>query len=163
MDTKKIFLTSQSLTAKKRFRFTQSCAKRCRSCLPPTLTVLDAGALKAWLSPVTGHKIQDARVAIIGCNRLGREVARCLANSGVCSGPSGRVIFIDGGDTLRTGTGCGAWSRNSDIAGVERGAGISSGEHGCPKIGVHIKLQATPQRLPSGSLEVKRIRSSVLW
>lgn len=43
------------------------------------------------------------RTGVVGCNRLGREVARCLALSGACSGTRGRMAFIDSRDAFCPG------------------------------------------------------------
>ncbi|CAN0255593.1 unnamed protein product [Ectocarpus sp. 4 AP-2014] len=54
--------------------------------------------LQAWLGTDLSNKFASARIAMIGCGRLGRDVARCLLHTGACTNPRGRMVFIDHGD-----------------------------------------------------------------
>ncbi|CAM9422327.1 unnamed protein product [Ectocarpus sp. 12 AP-2014] len=54
--------------------------------------------LQAWLGTDLSNKFASARIAVIGCGRLGRDVARCLLHTGACTNPRGRMVFIDHGD-----------------------------------------------------------------
>ncbi|CAB1111090.1 unnamed protein product [Ectocarpus sp. CCAP 1310/34] len=54
--------------------------------------------VQAWLGTDLNNKFASARIAVIGCGRLGRDVARCLLHTGACTNPRGRMVFIDHGD-----------------------------------------------------------------
>lgn len=62
-------------------------------------TTVDTPSLEAWLGPDVCENVAGARVAVIGCGRLGRDVVRCLLLTGACTEPRGRMVFIDHGDT----------------------------------------------------------------
>lgn len=61
-------------------------------------TAVDASSLEAWLGPDVCENVASARVAVIGCGRLGRDVVRCLLLTGACTEPRGRMVLIDHGD-----------------------------------------------------------------
>ncbi|CAM9606563.1 unnamed protein product, partial [Hapterophycus canaliculatus] len=69
-----------------------------------TIQTVDPPLLEAWLGSDLNNIVAGARVAVIGCGHLGRDVARCLLLSGACTGPRGRMVFIDhGGFTSSSG------------------------------------------------------------
>ncbi|CAM9208050.1 unnamed protein product [Choristocarpus tenellus] len=51
--------------------------------------------LHAWLGLSLASKVKSAKIALIGCDALGQDVARCLAAMGACIGPQGRLIAMD--------------------------------------------------------------------
>lgn len=58
---------------------------------------VDPPLLEAWLGSDLSKIVADARIAVVGCGHLGRDVARCLLLSGACAGTRGRMVFIDHG------------------------------------------------------------------
>lgn len=61
-------------------------------------TAVGTPSLEAWLDPDVWEIIASARVAVIGCGRLGRDLVRCLLLTGACTEPRGRMVLIDHGD-----------------------------------------------------------------
>lgn len=71
--------------------------------IPVRSITVDTPSLEAWLGSDAYELVAGARVAVIGCGRLGRDVVRCLLLTGACTEPRGRMVFIDHGDaTLET-------------------------------------------------------------
>lgn len=89
----------------------------------------DPGPLATWLGAAAGRTVEGARVALVGCNRFGRDVARCLALTRACTSSRGRVVFIDCGDALMSSAGKRSWSAGgiSTVVGRERVSGVSGG------------------------------------
>lgn len=60
---------------------------------------VDPLPLEAWVGVDLSDIVAGACVAVIGCGRLGRDFVRCLLLTGACTGPRGRMVFIDHGET----------------------------------------------------------------
>lgn len=77
--------------------------------LYPCYHTVDPPPLEAWPGKVESANLEGARLALIGCGRLGRDIARCLVLTGACAGSRGRLVLIDHGDALMPSRQRGDW------------------------------------------------------
>ncbi|CAM9875727.1 unnamed protein product [Ectocarpus fasciculatus] len=85
--------------------------------------------LKAWLGTDLSNKFASARIAVIGCGRLGRDVARCLLHTGACTNPRGRMVFIDhrNDSSISTSSSPGTAPFHAECDGIQGRAGALRG------------------------------------